>query len=209
MYHVDSPRRRVDAYDFDVTSGLLTNPRVFADVGPGGVPDGLCVDVEGGVWGVCVWDGGKVVRYLPAAEGEGARGGRPSKMDREVSFPCSRPTSACFGGERVRHHALRHVVFARRHGGRRRRESERGGADGGSRVRAGRGREGCRRARRGLLVSREADIETVVESRRRDARDAILESPHAKGAREKAGRRMVDAPTCRAARARRASGRIV
>ena len=74
MYHVDSPRRRVDAYDFDVTSGLLTNPRVFADVGPGGVPDGLCVDAEGGVW-VCVWDGGKVVRYLPAAEGEGARGG--------------------------------------------------------------------------------------------------------------------------------------
>ena len=97
MYHVDSPRRRVDACDFDVTSGLLTNPRVFADVGPGGVPDGLCVDAEGGVW-VCVWDGGKVVRYLPAAEGEGARGGRPSKMDREVSFPCSRPTSACFGG---------------------------------------------------------------------------------------------------------------
>ena len=113
MYHVDSPRRRVDAYDFDVTSGLLTNPRVFADVGPGGVPDGLCVDAEGGVW-VCVWDGGKVVRYLPAAEGEGARGGRPSKMDREVSFPCSRPTSACFGERRVRHHALRHVVFARR-----------------------------------------------------------------------------------------------
>jgi sugar lactone lactonase YvrE len=98
MYHVDSPRRRVDAYDFDVTSGMLTNPRVFADVGPEGVPDGLCVDVEGGVW-VCVWDGGKVVRYLPAAaagEGDG-QGGRPSKIEREVAFPCSRPTSACFG----------------------------------------------------------------------------------------------------------------
>ena len=91
MYYADSPRRRVEAYDFDAESGLLRNGRVFArmpdDVG---VPDGMCVDEGGGVW-VCVWDAGKVVRYVPDGEGN-------AKLDRTIAFPCSRPTSCCFGG---------------------------------------------------------------------------------------------------------------
>ena len=91
MYYADSPRRRVEAYDFCAESGLLRNGRVFArmpdDVG---VPDGMCVDENGGVW-VCVWDAGKVVRYVPDGEGN-------AKLDRTIAFPCSRPTSCCFGG---------------------------------------------------------------------------------------------------------------
>ena len=92
MYYADSPRRRVEAYDFDAESGLLRNGRVFArmpdDVG---VPDGMCVDEGGGVW-VCVWDAGKVLRYVPDGEGN-------ARLDRTIAFPCSRPTSCCFGGK--------------------------------------------------------------------------------------------------------------
>jgi sugar lactone lactonase YvrE len=40
---------------FDVRSdGSLSAPTVFADLGEGRLPDGLCVDVEGGVWVGCV-----------------------------------------------------------------------------------------------------------------------------------------------------------
>ncbi len=102
MYHVDSPKRRVDAYDFDARSGMLRDKRVFASVGSrpneakgdsvDSVPDGLCVDVEGGVW-VCVWGAGEIVRFVPDAKDGGA-----GVRDRVVRTPCSRPTSCCFGG---------------------------------------------------------------------------------------------------------------
>ena len=103
MYYADSPRRCVLGYDYDVNSGILRNERVFAAVaeqcgdgggGGGGVPDGLAVDVEGGVW-VCLWDAGKVVRYLPDPGGGGGGG---AAVDRVIETPCSRPMSACFGG---------------------------------------------------------------------------------------------------------------
>lgn len=130
MYYADSLRRCVLAYDFDVRTGMLRNERVFAAAGPRrrrdrdgdrdrdrdggvisgdddddaaagdlGVPDGLAVDVDGGVW-VCLWDAGKVVRYLPAPQekGGGGGGGGRSSVDRVLETPCSRPTSVCFGG---------------------------------------------------------------------------------------------------------------
>ena len=51
----------------------------------------MCVDEGGGVW-VCVWDAGKVLRYVPDGEGN-------ARLDRTIAFPCSRPTSCCFGGK--------------------------------------------------------------------------------------------------------------
>ena len=56
MYFADSPRRCVMAYDFDLSTGVLTNERMFAAVAKDcptegvGVPDGLAVDAEGRVW---------------------------------------------------------------------------------------------------------------------------------------------------------------
>ena len=96
MYYADSPRRCVLAFDFDPNTGVLRGERVFAATdgavpggAKGGVPDGLAVDAEGGVW-VCLWDAGAVVRYVPGGDG--------GVVDRVVKMPCSRPTSACFGG---------------------------------------------------------------------------------------------------------------
>ena len=108
MYHADSPRRRVDAYDFDARSGALSSPRVFCEIADGGVPDGLAVDAEGGVW-VCVWDGGRVERWVPSqtssaqsqTEGAEVTSGRTATRDRTLDLAAavnvSRPTSCCFG----------------------------------------------------------------------------------------------------------------
>src|SRR3954454_1813683 len=49
MYFVDSLTHRVDVFDYDMATGAATNRREFAAI-DGGIPDGLAVDDEGGVW---------------------------------------------------------------------------------------------------------------------------------------------------------------
>ncbi|WP_137177253.1 SMP-30/gluconolactonase/LRE family protein [Roseomonas sp. AR75] len=87
LYLADSARRRVDVYDFDLATGAIANRRPFVALAEGeGVPDGLCVDAEGGVW-IALWDGWRVARYAP-----------DGRLDREIHLPVPRPTSCCFGG---------------------------------------------------------------------------------------------------------------
>jgi sugar lactone lactonase YvrE len=53
---------RILAYRTEA-DGSLSAPRVFADLGPERHPDGLCVDVEGGVWVGC-FDTGEFLRVI-------------------------------------------------------------------------------------------------------------------------------------------------
>jgi sugar lactone lactonase YvrE len=88
MYYVDSLEHRVDAFDFDLDSGSVTNRRPFAvfDKEAEILPDGLTVDGEGCVW-VALWGGSAVHRYTP--EGE---------LDRVLAMPTRQITSCAFGG---------------------------------------------------------------------------------------------------------------
>ena len=88
MYHTESFRYGVFAYDFDLASGEIANRRPFVMLDPKGgeFPDGLTVDAEGFVWSAHV-GGGRIVRYDPSG-----------KPEREVRFAASRGTSCAFGG---------------------------------------------------------------------------------------------------------------
>jgi sugar lactone lactonase YvrE len=87
MYFIDSPTRRIDAFDFDVASGAISARRPFAYTSPDhGVPDGLAVDVEGGVW-VAMFGAGVVRRYAP-----------DGSCDVELDVPAPQPASIAFGG---------------------------------------------------------------------------------------------------------------
>ncbi len=87
MYYVDSPTQRIDVFDFDVHAGTLANRRGFAAIAQqDGLPDGLVVDADGGVW-LALFGGSCVRRYLPSG-----------RVDREVRLPVSGVTSAGFGG---------------------------------------------------------------------------------------------------------------
>ena len=87
MYHTESFRYAIFAFDFDPDSGEIGGRRPFVQLDPegGGFPDGLTVDGEGFVWSAQpVY--GRIVRYDPDGE-----------IDRIVDLPVSRGT-----GVRVR-----------------------------------------------------------------------------------------------------------
>jgi len=87
LYHVDSPRRRIDVYDFDAPTASVAGRRAVVAVDAElGTPDGLAVDAEGGVW-VALWGGGAVHRYGP----DGA-------LEERLELPVTNVTSCCFGG---------------------------------------------------------------------------------------------------------------
>ncbi len=87
VYHVDSTRRLVRAYEFAPDTGQLGPGRVFiSDEGSPWYPDGVTVDAEGFVWN-CKWDGARVVRYAP-----------DGSIDRVIALPVPRPTRCAFAG---------------------------------------------------------------------------------------------------------------
>ncbi len=83
LYHSDSVPGRVLVSDVDGDS--VTGTRTFVDV-RAQVPDGLAVDVDGGVW-VALAEGGRVQRFTA----DGA-------ADLSVPVPDHMVTSVCFGG---------------------------------------------------------------------------------------------------------------
>lgn len=91
MYYIDSPTRRVWAYDFDMASGEIGGRRVLAVFGEtDGFPDGMAVDEEGCLW-VAFWGGAKLLRIHPA----------DGRVLQQIDFPASKVTSCAFGGEHL------------------------------------------------------------------------------------------------------------
>ena len=87
MYFADTPDREILAFDYDVATGDVSNRRVHASFSDEpGLPDGSCVDAEGGVWNA-EWEGRRVVRVAPNG-----------KIDKVVEVPVWKPTCCAFGG---------------------------------------------------------------------------------------------------------------
>jgi len=92
MYFTDSPRYTIWKYDFEPTTGSISNRRVFATIDhfehqSRAEPDGLAVDQEGHVWSA-LWGACRVVRFSPAGELVG-----------EVHLPALRVSCPTFGGK--------------------------------------------------------------------------------------------------------------
>jgi sugar lactone lactonase YvrE len=90
MYFADTPLHTIWAFDFDIDAGMISNRRVFADLGyRNGLPDGSCVDADGYLWN-CEYAGHRVVRYAPNG-----------RVDRSIELPVTNPTCCCFGGDNL------------------------------------------------------------------------------------------------------------
>ncbi len=68
VFYVDTPTRRVDVFDVDPLSGAWSGRRPhFWIERPGGFPDGMAIDEEGGLW-VALWGAGVVEHYDAAGQ---------------------------------------------------------------------------------------------------------------------------------------------
>jgi gluconolactonase len=86
LYHSDSAIQSILVHDVDADGNVDASSReVFARV-KGGVPDGLAVDDEGGVW-VAVYGGNRVERFA-----------RDGTSDRSITVPAEGVTSLAFAG---------------------------------------------------------------------------------------------------------------
>jgi len=86
MYYIDSPVQRVDLFDFELASGRVDDRRPFVSINESdGIPDGLTVDDEGGVW-VALYGGSCVHRYDESGH-----------LDAVLEVPAKNVTSCCFG----------------------------------------------------------------------------------------------------------------
>ena len=89
MYHSDSPRRKIYAYDFDETTGHISQGRVHVETDEGCYPDGACVDSEGCLYSA-QWGGSRIVRYSPDGQ------------ELEIlPMPVSQASCVAFGGENL------------------------------------------------------------------------------------------------------------
>jgi len=91
LYYIDSPLRRVDAFDYDLATGAISRRRpylVFDDRVP--KPDGMSIDAEGGLW-IAFWDAAEIRRYGPDRQ-----------LDVVVRVPAKQVTSCAFSGPDLR-----------------------------------------------------------------------------------------------------------
>lgn len=87
MYYVDSLAHGVEVYDYDAATGALSGGRRLVDTDRSwGLPDGLAMDAEGGIW-VAFWDGAALRRFGPDGE-----------LTAMIEVPAARPTRPAFGG---------------------------------------------------------------------------------------------------------------
>ncbi|MBW7892175.1 MAG: SMP-30/gluconolactonase/LRE family protein [Chitinophagaceae bacterium] len=91
MYYVDSPLRRIDAFDYDDADGSVSNRRTIVHIPEGsGSPDGITLDEEGKIW-AALWGANAVGRFDPET-------GEVMQM---IHVPAPNVSSCAFGGENL------------------------------------------------------------------------------------------------------------
>jgi L-arabinonolactonase len=87
LYHSDSIRNTVFAYDYDIATGTAANRREWAStMDLGGIPDGATIDSDGCMW-MAICEGQKVVQFRP-----------DGTLERVIDMPVKCPASVIFGG---------------------------------------------------------------------------------------------------------------
>ena len=89
LYFTHSTDKKIYAYDFDATTGAISNKRTFWTLEGEGDPDGFKMDRDGYIW-QCVYGQGRVLRLSP----EG-------KIVGEISLPTRCVTCPTFVGEEL------------------------------------------------------------------------------------------------------------
>ncbi|XP_077199495.1 regucalcin-like [Paroedura picta] len=88
FFYIDSLSYSVDAFDYDLQTGQISNRRsIYKMTKEDHIPDGMSIDTEGKLWVAC-YNGGQVIRIDPET----------GKRMQIVQLPVKETTSCCFGG---------------------------------------------------------------------------------------------------------------
>lgn len=88
FYYIDTPTREVKAFDYDLSTGQISNPRVAITVPDVlGWPDGMTSDTRGNLW-IAMWGGARVTRWDP----------QNGKLLEQIPLPAKNVTSCVFCG---------------------------------------------------------------------------------------------------------------
>jgi sugar lactone lactonase YvrE len=88
MYYIDTPSKKLRAFDFEVATSAISAERVLWDTSADpSSPDGMTIDRDGRLW-IAFCHGGKVVCFDPATR----------SVVEQIDFPCIETTACAFGG---------------------------------------------------------------------------------------------------------------
>ena len=88
LYFIDTPTRQIKAFDYDLSSGQLDNPREVIRIPEAlGWPDGMTSDIQGNLW-IAMWGGAQVTRWNP----------HTGRLLEQIPLPARQITSCVFGG---------------------------------------------------------------------------------------------------------------
>jgi len=89
FYYIDTPTREVKAFDYDVSTGQIANPRAaFLVPETLGWPDGMTSDSEGNLW-IAHWGGAQVTRWNP----------NTGQLLEQIPVPALQSSCPVFGGK--------------------------------------------------------------------------------------------------------------
>ncbi|MEO1435020.1 MAG: SMP-30/gluconolactonase/LRE family protein [Bacteroidota bacterium] len=88
MYYIDTPTKKIHAFDYDMLSGEIKNERIAVVIADSlGLPDGMTIDADDKLW-VGMWNGNAVCRFDPTS----------GQLMEQVEVPAHNVTSCAFGG---------------------------------------------------------------------------------------------------------------
>ena len=91
FYYIDTPTREVKAFDYDLETGALANPRPAARVPESlGWPDGMTSDARGNLW-IAMWGGAQVTKWDPST----------GLLLEQFPVPAKNVSSCVFGGKNL------------------------------------------------------------------------------------------------------------
>lgn len=91
FYYIDTPTREVRAFDYDLDSGAIANPRVAVTVPESlGWPDGMTSDAQGNLW-IALWGGAQITKWNP----------NTGQLLEQIPLPVIQPSSCTFGGRNM------------------------------------------------------------------------------------------------------------
>jgi sugar lactone lactonase YvrE len=91
LYYIDTPTREVRAFDYDLDTGAIANPRVAVTAPASlGWLDGMTSDTQGNLW-IAIWGGAQVTKWNP----------NTGKLLEQIHMPVPQPSSCVFGGKNM------------------------------------------------------------------------------------------------------------